>query len=273
MNKGLSILSTIILGSLLSSTPEPNLNTVMVPGLKILFWNLRTFGEHRATDEIGQQLYQIASPYDILLFAEIRDSDCNNHSTCPLSKFFDTYFKEYQVFLSPSLHYCSNVHSGSEEYAMLVRKDISLENISMIHYDDKDCTFIRRPYGLKVSRDRTDYHILLFHSNPNNQKELVALSDVFRQFGDQRTFLLGDLNTGCHYVSFETLDSFEIRKNYEWLLSETSFTNVEQTCPYDRIISTKDVSSSLHDQRVLNTNNEAHRIKSDHYPIAVEWVF
>jgi hypothetical protein len=238
----------------------------------IMFWNLRTFGEHRATDEVGEQLRQIASPYDILLFAEVRDSDCNTHPTCPLGKFFETHFPEYKLYLSPSLHYCSDSHSGSEEYAILVRRSLSFDNVSMVHYEDRDCIFIRRPYGLKVIKDKIDYHLLLFHSNPNNEKELVALSDVFHQFGDQRILLLGDLNTGCHYVSFETLDGFDIRKNYNWLLSETSFTNVEQTCPYDRVIATKDISCKLQGQRVLNMNNEAHRINSDHYPIAVELI-
>lgn len=273
MNKVIPILSAILLGALLTE----NLPTHSVSEsyateslVKIMFWNLRTFGEHRATDEIGKELSQISSPYDILLFAEIRDSDCDHHPGCPLFNFFENHFPEYQIFLSPTLHYCSDVHSGSEEYAILVRRSLLLENISMIHYEDKDCIFIRRPYGLKMTKNQIDYHILLFHSNPNNQKELVSLSDVFHQFGDQRTVLLGDLNTGCHYVSFETLDSYDIRKNYDWILSETSFTNVEQTCPYDRIISTRDISSYLQNQKVLNTNNEAHRIKSDHYPIAVE---
>lgn len=279
MYRVIPVLSTIILGTLL--TPEYNINENSSPMslsyehldiVRIMFWNLRTFGEHRATNEIGEQLRQISSPYDILLFAEVRDSDCNTHPSCPLSKFFETYFPEYQIFLSPSLHYCSDSHSGSEEYAMLVRRSLSFDNISMIHYEDKDCIFIRRPYGLKMTKNHMDYHFLLFHSNPNNERELVSLSSVFHQFGDQRILLLGDLNTGCHYVSFETLDSYEIRKNYSWILSENMFTNVEQTCPYDRIISTNDISSHLQNQKVLNENNEAHRIKSDHYPIAVEIV-
>jgi hypothetical protein len=275
MNRVIPILTTILFGSLVSDNSQKISisDTFIESPIRIMFWNLRTFGEHRASDEIGRQLYQISSEYDILLFAEIRDSDCNTHPTCPLSKFFEKYFPEYQLFLSPSLHYCSNTHSGSEEYAMLVRRSISFDNISMIHYEDKDCIFIRRPYGLKISKNQMDYHLLLFHSNPNNQKELVSLSNVFHQLGDQRILLLGDLNTGCHYVSFETLNAYEIRKNYDWLLSEKSFTNVEQTCPYDRIISTKDISSHLRNQKVLNENNEAHRINSDHYPISVEWVF
>ena len=83
---------------------------------------------------------------------------------------------------------------------------------------------------------------------------------------------MGDLNTGCHYVSFDTLRGYEIGRKYDWLLSEKSFTNVEQTCPYDRIVSTRDISGKLRNQRVLNQNNEAERIKSDHYPISVELV-
>jgi hypothetical protein len=235
-----------------------------------MFWNLRTFGEHRASDEVGKQLYQIASPFDILLFAEVRDSDCSTHSTCPIKTFFEKYFSDYQVFLSPSLHYCTNTHSGSEEYAMLVRRTVSFEHVSIVSYDDKDCLFIRRPFGLEWVKDGMKYHLLLFHSNPNNQKELVKLSDVFHQFNDQRTLLMGDLNTGCHYVSFEKLNDYDIRKNYDWLLSENSFTNVEQSCPYDRIISTKDISCRLYHPRVLNQNQEAKRIQSDHYPITIE---
>jgi len=243
----------------------------LVASIHIMFWNLRTFGEHRASDEIGKQLYQISSSHDILLFAEIRDSDCNTNPKCPLSQFFTQHFPDYQLFLSPSLHYCSSgEHSGSEEYAILVRRINNFNNLSMIHYEDKDCLFIRRPYGIRILMNGMYYNILLFHSNPNNEKELIALADVFHQFGDQRTILMGDLNTGCHYVSFEKLNAYEIRRNYDWLLSEQSFTNVEQTCPYDRVISTKDMTSRISHQRVLNQNNEAHRILSDHYPIAID---
>jgi hypothetical protein len=273
IHPAIPILTTMIFGTLLSGQTNNKLSvSENSQSIQMMFWNLRTFGEHRATDPIGQQLYQIGSAFDILLFAEVRDSDCNQHTTCPLSKFFEKYFPEYQVFLSPSLHYCSNTHSGSEEYAMLVKRNLDF-NISMIHYQDKDCLFIRRPYGLNLKMNHTDYNLLLFHSNPNNQKELVALSDVFHQFGNQRTFLMGDLNTGCHYVSFDTLRGFEIGKEYDWLLSERSFTNVEQSCPYDRIVSTRDISGRLRNQRVLNQNNEAGRINSDHYPIAVEFAF
>lgn len=270
MNRAISIFTTIVLGTLLSSPSHNIINTPSNNSIQVLFWNLRTFGEHRATDQIGQQLHQIGSPFDILLFAEVRDSDCNKNPSCPLSKFFQKYFQEYQLFLSPSLHYCSDDHSGSEEYAILVRRNIGLDNISMIHYEDKDCVFIRRPYGLKITKKQFNYNILLFHSNPNNQKELVTLTDVFHQFGNQQTFLMGDLNTGCHYISFDTLRNYEIGNEYNWLLSEKSFTNVEQTCPYDRILSTRDISYRLRNPRVLNLNNEAGRINSDHYPIAVE---
>lgn len=241
-----------------------------VLSINLLFWNLRTFGEHRATEEIGQQLRKIASPYDVLLFAEIRDSDCTTNPSCPLSTFFQHHFEDYQLFLSPSLHYCSDTHSGSEEYAILVRRITNMENISMIHYEDKECTFIRRPYGINFWYSGLEYKLFIFHSNPDNQKELVALSDVFEKFGNTRIILMGDLNTGCHYVSFKTLDEYPIRKNYNWILPDQSFTNVEQTCPYDRIISTKDISSRLYEPRVLTHNDEAHRILSDHYPIAVE---
>lgn len=242
----------------------------LVLSVRLMFWNLRTFGEHRATDEIGQQLYQISSPHDILLFAEIRDSDCSIHPDCPMKQFFNKHFPDYQVFLSPSLHYCTKIHSGSEEYAMLVRKINTFDDISMIEYIDKDCLFIRRPYGLRIVKDDVPYSVVLFHSNPNNQKELIALSSVFQQFGDQRILLMGDLNTGCHYVSFESLDPYDIRRNYDWILDGQSYTNVEKTCPYDRIISTKDITCLLSHPMVLNQNNEANRIRSDHYPIEIE---
>jgi hypothetical protein len=241
--------------------------------IQILFWNLRTFGKNRASDEIGEQLYQITSNYDILLFAEIRDSDCTKNPSCRIHTFFQKYFHEYQLFLSPSLHYCDHTNSGSEEYAILVRRSEILGTPTMIEYHDRNCDFIRKPYGIRIENEKLTINLLLFHSNPNNQKELINLSNVFKQFNDHKTLLLGDLNTGCHYVSFQELDKYEIRKNYDWILEDHTFTNLEKTCPYDRIIATKDISSShLRDQRVLNKNREAERIKSDHYPISVEYV-
>jgi hypothetical protein len=236
----------------------------------ILFWNLRTFGKNRATNENGQSLYQITNAYDVLLFAEIKDSDCQKDMDCPLKTFFQTHFQDYELYLSPTLHYCDHRNAGSEEYALLVRKGL-FSSTKMVHYDDQECLFIRPPYGLEVEMDGEKLNILLFHSNPNNLKELVELAQVFRQFGNRKTILMGDLNTGCHYVSFDTLKSYDIGKNYTWLLSEKTFTNVEQTCPYDRIIFTNDIANHGCRGDVMNKNNEAKRIQSDHYPISIEY--
>jgi hypothetical protein len=232
----------------------------------VLFWNLRTFGKNRANPENGNQLYQISSSYDILLFAEIKDSDCSNHTECPLKTFFETHFQEYDLLLSPSLHYCDHRHAGSEEYAILVKKNLFL-NMKMIHYEDPECLFIRTPYGIQIGND---FHLLVFHSNPNNERELVSLTKVFEQFGNRKTLMMGDLNTGCHYVSFSKLREYEIGRNYSWLLSETDYSNVEKTCPYDRIVSTRDISEYMVNGKVLNQNEEAKRIQSDHYPISIE---
>jgi hypothetical protein len=161
-------------------------------------------------------------------------------------------------------------HSGSEEYAMLIKKDYQFDSVEMVHYEDKNCVFIRRPYGLKLSKNGEIYHILVFHSNPNNEKELVELSNVFTQFGNEKTIMMGDLNTGCHYVSFSELSHYPIGQNYSWILDENMYTNVEKTCPYDRIVSTNDMKSLIRNHSVLNEHDEAKRIGSDHYPISVE---
>ena len=234
--------------------------------LNLLFWNLRTFGKGRATEEHGKQMAQITQNYDILLFAEIKDSECSQVVDCPLRKFFETHFPSYQLFLSPPLYYDTPFKkSGSEQYAILVKKTIS--SIHMIEYPDHETIFIRRPFGIELS---DQVKVLLFHSHPNSEKELLSLSNVFRFFGNQKTILMGDLNTGCHYVGFEKLNDFDIRKDFDWLISETIFTNYEQTCPYDRILATKDISHFCKDGYVLNQSQEAKRIDSDHYPIGIQ---
>jgi hypothetical protein len=256
---------TLLYLSVLIYTSQ-TLNSYYSHPVRVLFWNLRTFGKNRANSQNGAQLYEITSSHDILLFAEIKDSDCSTHTECPLRTFFETHFPEFDLYLSPSLHYCDHQHSGSEEYAMLVRKSF-FSQISMIHYQDPECLFIRPPYGLKIDND---FNIFVFHSNPNNERELVSLSQVFEQFGNKKTLLMGDLNTGCHYVPFSKLREFEIGRNYSWLLSESEFSNLEKTCPYDRIVSTTDIVDHLIHGQVLNQGQEAGRIQSDHYPISIE---
>jgi hypothetical protein len=186
-----------------------------------------------------------------------------------LKTFFENHFPDYHLYLSPSLHYCRKNKLGSEEYAILVKKNLNL-SVDFIHYNDSNCEFIRRPYGIQLNHF---WRVLLFHSNPNNENELVSLSKVFEQFGNQKTLLMGDLNTGCHYVSFDKLNEFPIGKNYKWLLSEHLYTNLEKSCPYDRIITTPDINKLCRNAKVLNENQEAERIKSDHYPISVECDF
>lgn len=232
----------------------------------ILFWNLRTFGKGRATETHGKELASITHPYDIILFAEVKDADCGLNLSCPIKQFFEKFFPDHHLYLTPSLYYDTPFKkSGSEQYAILTRKNISVHQ--MIEYEDQESTFIRRPFGIQLSNG---IKILVFHSHPNSEIELVSLSKVFRFFGNQKTILLGDLNTGCHYVGFDRLNEYDIRKDYDWLVPETTLTNAEQTCPYDRILATKDISHSCYQGFVLNQNREAKRIDSDHYPIGIQ---
>jgi hypothetical protein len=233
----------------------------------LLFWNLRTFGKGRATEDHGIQMSEITNPYDILLFAEVKDANCDPiHSSCSIKDFFGKHFPDYQLYLSPPLYYDTPFKkSGSEEYAILVRKHISVQK--MIEFSDNESVFIRRPFGIELTNG---FKILLFHSHPNSEIELVSLSKVFQQFRNQKIILMGDLNTGCHYVGFDKLNRFDISKDYDWMIPENVFTNAEQTCPYDRVITTKDISHLCHQGYVLNHSHEAKRIDSDHYPIGIE---
>lgn len=232
--------------------------------LQLLFWNLRTFGIHRASREHGLELSNIVSSYDIALFAEVKDANCTE-LFCPIRTFFQNYFPQHQIYLSPPLHYCNHQHAGSEEYGILL-KNIPYE---IVHYPDPDCLFIRPPYGVRIHEEGKEMVVLVFHSNPGNKNELIALEKVFEYFGNENILLMGDLNTGCHYVSFEELKQYPIGKNYGWKLGEDVYTNFEKSCPYDRIVSTQDLFPYLHNAQVLNYAKEAERIGSDHYPISV----
>jgi hypothetical protein len=238
-----------------------------IQSISLLFWNLRTFGIHRASREHGEELAKIGSPFDILLFAEVKDSVCSGIH-CPLHTYFESYFPDHKVYITNPLHYCDHHHPGSEEYAILL-KNMTFEPVE---YIDTECLFIRPPHGVKVRFGEEDYFILVFHSHPGNKKELIALQKVFEQFGNKNILLMGDLNTGCHYVSFEELKKYGIGVDYGWKLDPNMNTNFERTCPYDRMVSTKDIYPRLHNERVMNKNEEAERIRSDHYPIAVELV-
>ena len=234
--------------------------------VNVLFWNLRTFGLHRASANNGIQLSQITSGYDILMFAEIKDANCTGEIMCPLKMFFRTYFPEYNLYLSPPLHYCDGRHSGAEEYAILIKNTIPYEPL---HYEDTECLFIRPPHGIRI-KESQELVLLVFHSNPGNKRELVALEKVFDSFGQDHIVLMGDLNTGCKYVSFEELSSYGIGQKFHWKLSKDIYTNLEKSCPYDRIVSTKDMERHVNNAKVLNNDAEAERIQSDHYPIQCE---
>jgi hypothetical protein len=229
----------------------------------ILFWNIRTFGVHRATPEVGEQLQQIVSPYDVLLFAEIRSWEGKE-----IRSYFDHYLSNYTMLISPPLHFChSDTHSGSEEYGLFVKNTFPYK-VEMVSYEDPQCKFIRRPFGLKI-HSSPEYHILVFHSMPGNKQELILLDDVLRHFSPN-VVLLGDLNTGCEYTSFSELNHFPIRSNYTWVLPDKKYTNFHLNCPYDRIIATYTSKNDLSFPKVLCNGNEASRIGSDHYPITVE---
>lgn len=269
INTLLFISTVVLFGGMQSENQTYQIQTELQPtkSISLMFWNLRTFGIHRASKEHGIELGKIGFPYDILLFAEVKDSECSGIN-CPLHTYFQNYFPEHQVYITQPLHYCDQHRSGSEEYAMLVR-NITFQHVS---YQDTECLFIRPPHGVKVRFDNEDYIILVFHSNPGNKNELIALQKVFEQLGNKNILLMGDLNTGCHYVSFDELQKYRIGTDYGWKLDQGKYTNFERTCPYDRIVSTKDIYPQLHNDRVMNLNQEAERIRSDHYPIAVELI-
>jgi hypothetical protein len=183
-------------------------------------------------------------------------------------KFFEKYFPDYHLNLSPPLHYChSESHSGSEEYGLFVKKSFPY-NFTMVSYPDSQCKMIRRPFGLTFDSPQP-FTVLLFHSMPGNKQELVLLDDVMQHFGDH-TFLMGDLNTGCEYISFSELDHFPIRSNRTWVLGDRKYTNLHLCCPYDRILATYTMKNDLSFPRVECNNKEADRIQSDHYPISVQ---
>jgi hypothetical protein len=238
-----------------------------VSSLSILFWNLRTFGVHRASHEHGIELSKIASSFDIILFAEIKDAECAKERPfmCPMKSFFTKYLPEHQIYLSPPLHYCDQSAAGSEQYGILL-KHIPYEPI---HYEDKECLFIRPPYGVRIHYEGQTLVILVFHSHPGSKEELIGLEKVFAYFGNENVLMLGDLNTGCHYITFQELERYPIGSNYTWVLGKNDFTNLEKSCPYDRIVSTQDPSFRVKSAQVLKQYREAERIGSDHYPICV----
>lgn len=234
--------------------------------IDVLFWNLRTFGTGRATPEIGKQLHDIVTSSDIIMFAELKDAECYTGNKCFLKDYFNTYLPDFTFIMSPPLHYCNGYINGAEEYGFLVKSSLNIST-QLLFYPDNECLFIRTPYALYVN---SSFIIVVFHSMPGNANELEHLGDVITYFSNvtKNVILLGDLNTGCKYTSFVTLDKYPIRMSYDWLLRDDDFTNIHLNCPYDRIISTKELSSSVFGSRVLKEANEASRIGSDHYPIA-----
>lgn len=238
-------------------------------GLKSLFWNLRTFGENRAKPEYGNELSKIVEEFDLLLFAELRDWNCYT-TDCYLKSYFKEYLSGYELFITPPLHYCDKHHSGAEEYGIFIKENIHPIEKKIISYSG--CEFIRPPWGIYIQTNELELVIIVFHSMPGSKNELVALDKVFQEFSvySKNILLMGDLNTGCEYTSFDYINKFNIGKSYEWILSKSDFTNEKLNCPYDRIIATHEMKKHISKSGSLTENNEALRINSDHYPIFVE---
>jgi hypothetical protein len=229
--------------------------------LKVIYWNLKDFGNKKLdNDQVLIQLEKITSIYDVIIFIELEQSDCDTNDFCDLKSQMDEDFPEHHFFMSPSLGFNPVNNRGKEQYGFLIRKTL---NYNVYHFQDIEQVFARPPYYITIH----EYNINLatIHTNPkNSEKEVNYLPNFFNTLqGD--FVLLGDLNICDPSI----LDNQKVKMDYNWILEDGDSTNLNLNCAYDRIISNHGFQRYSH-AKVLKDDLQAEKILSDHYPLSIK---
>lgn len=249
-------------------------------------FNIQVFGLSKMDKpDVPEVLVETAARYDLLLIQEIRDS-----SGVAIQELLDllnaSTDNAYAMIVSDRL----GRTSSKEQYAFFYRP-AKLKVLDSYHYDDgvePDADLFQREPFLVWFSTIDDLHTFVtipLHSAPDQAvEELGYLSDVYDDavttWGDPDAMLLGDFNAGCTYATPTELESLSLwtDQTYSWWIpGEADTTTSSTVCPYDRILTTGNLSTQAVDgsqevflfDQALAIGPELTRAVSDHYPVEV----
>lgn len=223
--------------------------------IKIANWNLKIFGDTKASNsELMQTYSSIIDDYDIIFIQEIRNKD-------------QTAFPKLCNLL-PNYECKASSRAGrstsKEQYGVIYKKGIEISNWNDFNPDSQDrwerppleVTFNIGGYSLKT------YNIHIKPTDVNN--EINYLEDVVSTSGN--VMVLGDLNADCKYYNPLIQTEFD---SWNWIIKDSEDTTVSKTdCAYDRIILNSDAYGEFSSYGIFKEgiNDDV----SDHYLVWIE---
>eukprot|EP00756_Hemistasia_phaeocysticola_P008710 Hpha_TRINITY_DN14700_c0_g1::TRINITY_DN14700_c0_g1_i2::g.102773::m.102773 len=244
-------------------------------------FNVQVFGQTKMDNPfVVQALVDMFRMYDIICMQEIRDT---------MDSAFLELLREINKVGLP--HYDAHVtqprgrSASKEQEAYLWRSD-AFHFIHAHPYKETNDEFEREPDIVLIEHlaSGTQFGLLGIHITPSDvAAEMDALIDVYDQgtasLATTSVLILGDLNAGCSYLSNSAREALLLwtDTNWAWLLPEGTDTTVAtSSCPYDRMIATKDFETLVvpgsagvyrFDEEMAGLSTLCSKHVSDHYPI------
>jgi len=224
--------------------------------IKIANWNLKTFGDTKASKPDLMNTYSsIINNYNIIFIQEIRDKDG--------SAFIDlcNLLPDYNCKVSSR---AGRSDTYKEQYGVIYKKGIEISNWKDFNPDSQD-RWERPP--LEVTFDIDEYEVVVYniHIKPSDaRQEINYLDDIVKT--SENIIVLGDLNADCSYYNNPSESDFD---NWDWLIKDSEDTTVSSTdCAYDRIILNQNSYGEYLNDGIYTTGITSEI--SDHYLIWVE---
>ncbi|XP_034046652.1 deoxyribonuclease-1 isoform X2 [Thalassophryne amazonica] len=253
-------------------------------------FNIKSFGDKKASNTTLMNIIsKIVHRYDIILIQEVRDSDLSATKKLMEHVNKDSPQWKYSHIVSEPL----GRSRYKERYLFLYREEMVSVAKNYI-YDDgcEPCgtdTFIREPFVVMFSSSHSAVRNVVLipqHTSPDFAVEETdalydVVTDVRNRWKTNDIVVLGDLNTGCQYVSGSDWEKIRLftDKSFHWLIPDEADTTVSHTnCPYDRIVVTADMmegvmpdSAEVYDyMRDLHLSHNLALAVSDHFPVEVK---
>lgn len=251
------IVTVFFLGVIGGCGSEEKYPTSPIDKIRIANWNLKIFGNSKASDENLMQLYSsIIDDYDIVFVQEIRNKDQTAFTKlCSL-------LPDYDCDVSSR----AGRSTSKEQYGIIFKKGIEVTKLKDFNPDSQD-RWERPP--VEVTFDIGGYELIVYniHTKPTDvPSEMNYLEDVV--LSESNVMVLGDLNADCSYYNPSSEDDFD---SWHWIIEDSEDTTVSSTdCAYDRIILNDDAYEEYSGSGIFRGGIEPE--VSDHYLVWIELI-
>eukprot|EP00756_Hemistasia_phaeocysticola_P036795 Hpha_TRINITY_DN16660_c0_g1::TRINITY_DN16660_c0_g1_i3::g.181654::m.181654 len=249
----------------------------------IATFNVQVFGQTKMSNPfVVNALVDMFRMYDIICMQEIRDAS---------DSAFLQLLREINNRGDP--HYDAHLttprgRSNSKEQEAYIWRSDEFHYIHAHAYKESNDEFEREPEMVLLEHlaSGTQFTLLGIHITPQDVAvEMDALIDVYKQgsaaLGSTSVLILGDMNAGCSYLSNSARESLKLWTDTDWvwfLPEGTDTTVATSSCPYDRLIATKEFEQLVvpgsaevyrFDERLPGLSSLCAKHVSDHYPISL----